>query len=138
MQVDVPGFEAEMAAQRARSKDAREEIDLTAQGMLNSLAGSLGQTEFVGYESLHGTAQVKALLVDEQQVQEAGPGRAGRLLARDLAAKGMHLQVHILLLARQSLWATSLFMARPKSSHAGVNSNSSVLIFCQKASAVSR
>ena len=73
-----------MAAQRARSKDAREEIDLTAQGMLNSLAGSLGQTEFVGYESLQGTGQVKALLVDGQQVQEAGPGKDVHVLMCEL------------------------------------------------------
>eukprot|EP00983_Pelagomonas_calceolata_P114366 1160088-Pelagomonas_calceolata.AAC.6 len=62
-----------MAAQRARSKDSREEIDLTTRGMLSSLASSLGSTQFIGYESLRGTGEVKALLVDGQQVQEAGP-----------------------------------------------------------------
>jgi alanyl-tRNA synthetase len=47
-QVDVPGFEAEMAAQRARSKDSREEIDLTSRGLLSALATSLG---YVAYRS---------------------------------------------------------------------------------------
>lgn len=73
-QVDVPGFEAEMAAQRARSKDSREEIDLTSRGLLSALATSLGRTQFVGYSSLQGPGHVQALLVDGQQVQEAGPG----------------------------------------------------------------
>ncbi|KAF5841375.1 tRNA synthetases class II (A)-domain-containing protein [Dunaliella salina] len=74
VQVDVPGFEKEMAAQRARSKDSREEIDLMSRGMLSSMASILGSTQFLGYESLQATGEVKALLVDGQQAQEARPG----------------------------------------------------------------
>lgn len=36
VQVNVPGLDTAMAAQCVGSKDAQEEIELTAQGMLNS------------------------------------------------------------------------------------------------------
>lgn len=44
-QVDTEGFEREMGAQRARSKESREEVDLTAQGALAALAPVVGPTQ---------------------------------------------------------------------------------------------
>ncbi len=49
MQVDVDSFEVEMEAQRARSKDSRESIDLTAQNVLADMASLVPATEFKGY-----------------------------------------------------------------------------------------
>ncbi|MBW4551367.1 MAG: alanine--tRNA ligase [Aphanocapsa sp. GSE-SYN-MK-11-07L] len=72
--VDVAGFEAEMAAQRDRSRDAHETIDLTVQGTLNQLAEQVKTTEFLGYSQFSATAEVAALLVHGQAVKAAEAG----------------------------------------------------------------
>ncbi|GFR49666.1 hypothetical protein Agub_g11812, partial [Astrephomene gubernaculifera] len=53
--VDVGGFEAEMEAQRQRSKESRETVDLTAQAGLAQLAAQVPPTSFTGYHSTHGS-----------------------------------------------------------------------------------
>jgi alanyl-tRNA synthetase len=73
-QVDAAGFQAEMEAQRQRSKEGREEIDLTAQASLGSLASSIGPTRFVGYDSLAGAARVVALVAGGRSVERAEAG----------------------------------------------------------------
>ncbi len=73
-QVDVAGFEVEMAAQRSRSKESREQIDLTAQSALAELAGSLPVTEFVGYTELKGAGTVQAVLVNGRPVDGVAAG----------------------------------------------------------------
>ena len=40
--VDTEGFGAAMAEQRRRSKDSREEVDLTAQGALAGMLDTVG------------------------------------------------------------------------------------------------
>jgi len=72
--VDAKGFEAEMAQQRQRSKDAHETIDLTAQGSLDALAQTLGSTAFLGYTDPVSTSQVAAILVEgvSKDAAEAG------------------------------------------------------------------
>ncbi len=72
--VDVVGFEAEMAAQRDRSRDAHETIDLTVQGTLDQLAEQVKTTEFLGYSQFAATAEVTALLVKGQAVKVAEAG----------------------------------------------------------------
>uniref|UniRef100_A0A7S0R1E0 Alanine--tRNA ligase n=1 Tax=Chlamydomonas leiostraca TaxID=1034604 RepID=A0A7S0R1E0_9CHLO len=72
--VDTAGFEAEMEAQRTRSKESRESIDLTAQSALAALAGRVGATDFTGYEALQGRGEVRGLVVEGRDAQEAGPG----------------------------------------------------------------
>eukprot|EP00775_Hariotina_reticulata_P010705 gene10705-10862_t len=73
--LDVEGFEAAMAAQRARSSSSREAIDLTAAGGgVGQLAQQLSHdTEFVGYDEsslqLDG-CRVVGLLVKGQPVPE--------------------------------------------------------------------
>lgn len=75
VELDLPGFEAAMAAQRARSSSSREAVDLTATGGgLGQLAEQLSAgSEFVGYDdsSLQlDVCQVVGLLVNGQPVQE--------------------------------------------------------------------
>ena len=77
--VDVEGFEAEMAQQRDRSRDAHETIDLTVQGTLDQLAEQIHPTEFVGYTEATGTAEVVALLVDGKTVDQAAAGTTVQL-----------------------------------------------------------
>jgi hypothetical protein len=73
VQLDQAGFQASMAAQRARSSASREAVDLTAAGAgLGQLAGQLGSgTVFEGYRDgsllLQG-CKVVGLLRDGQAV----------------------------------------------------------------------
>ncbi|MGL5083019.1 MAG: alanine--tRNA ligase [Microcoleaceae cyanobacterium] len=71
--VDVAGFEAEMEAQRRRSKDAHETIDLMVQSSLNKLA-DIHPTVFLGYTEPAVKAEVAAVLVQGQVVESAEPG----------------------------------------------------------------
>ncbi|PZD70712.1 Alanine--tRNA ligase [Acaryochloris thomasi RCC1774] len=70
--VDEKGFEAEMAKQRDRSRDAHETIDLTAQGALSQL--KIHPTEFLGYTQPDSSAAVKALLVEGKSADSAEAG----------------------------------------------------------------
>ncbi|MGP1383713.1 MAG: alanine--tRNA ligase [Thainema sp.] len=72
--VDLVEFEAEMEAQRQRSKDAHETIDLTIQGSLDKLAEHIHATAFLGYTDFLGQSQVMALLAAGQQVESASAG----------------------------------------------------------------
>lgn len=72
--VDVAGFEAEMEKQRERARAAVETIDLTVQGTLDTLAGQLRETEFLGYQQMASQSQVQLLLVEGQQVEAAAAG----------------------------------------------------------------
>ncbi len=74
--VDVEGFEAEMAAQRDRSRDAHETIDLTVQGTLDQLAEHIQTTEFLGYSQFALSAEVTAVLVNGQLAKSAEAGTA--------------------------------------------------------------
>ncbi|MEO1400075.1 MAG: alanine--tRNA ligase [Cyanobacteria bacterium J06635_1] len=74
LSVDVKGFEAAMAKQRQRSKDAHETIDLTVQGSLDKLAEHLHSTTFLGYTDMSSQSQVEALLVEGETVASAAAG----------------------------------------------------------------
>jgi alanyl-tRNA synthetase len=74
MTVDGEGFEAAMAAQRQRSKEAHETIDLTVQGSLDKLAEHIHSTQFTGYTEQQTTSRVEALLVEGETVEVAEAG----------------------------------------------------------------
>ena len=78
LQVDAEGFEAEMAAQRGRSREAVRALDLTAGGnALGDLAGRLGAaTAFIGYEHgpLRAQGSVLAILRNGESVESASAG----------------------------------------------------------------
>jgi alanyl-tRNA synthetase len=73
--VDLTGFEAEMAAQRQRSKNAHETIDLTVQGSLDTLAEHIHSTEFLGYTATSSSSRVEALLVEGESVDQIEAGQ---------------------------------------------------------------
>jgi len=70
--VDIAGFEAAMAYQRQRSREAQEMIDLTVQESLDQI--HLPPTSFLGYDQTVARAQVMALLVGDQLVETATGG----------------------------------------------------------------
>jgi alanyl-tRNA synthetase len=72
--VDEKGFETEMEAQRRRSKDAHETIDLTAQGSLDQLAESILPTAFLGHTEPLSEAVITAILVKGKSVESAEAG----------------------------------------------------------------
>ncbi|EIE20523.1 alanyl-tRNA synthetase [Coccomyxa subellipsoidea C-169] len=76
IQVDAAGFEAEMAAQKSRSREAVRSIDMTAGHALGDLAQQLGRTSFIGYE--HGPLRVPgsvlAILRGGSSVESASAG----------------------------------------------------------------
>ncbi|AFY71341.1 alanyl-tRNA synthetase [Thalassoporum mexicanum PCC 7367] len=74
LQVDVAGFEAEMAKQQARSKEAHTDIDLMAQTDWLGLAQKVGKTEFLGYANYSAEVKVLAVLINGVVVESAIAG----------------------------------------------------------------
>jgi alanyl-tRNA synthetase len=74
--VDAAGFEAEMAAQKSRSREAVRSIDMTAGHALGDLAQQLGRTSFIGYEHgpLRAPGSVLAILRGGSSVESASAG----------------------------------------------------------------
>jgi len=76
--VDVASFEACMAGQRKRSKDAAKDVDVTADNAIANLIGSSnnsGGTTFVGYSELIAQeATVVGLFKDGQLVEQVEAG----------------------------------------------------------------
>jgi alanyl-tRNA synthetase len=73
--VDVEGFEAAMAQQRARAREAWAGSGQKAQGAVwLALRDRLGATEFTGYEHVEGSGEVLALVRDGEQVTAAEAG----------------------------------------------------------------
>lgn len=71
--IDVDGFEAAMLEQKQKARSARGKGDAIVKDQLYSeLLERIGSTQFVGYETLHSTATVKALIVNGEEVQEVG------------------------------------------------------------------
>ncbi|NJK30860.1 MAG: alanine--tRNA ligase [Acaryochloris sp. SU_5_25] len=72
--VDEAGFAVEMEKQRDRARNAHETIDLTVQSTLDQLAEQIHPTAFLGYTDFSATAEVVALLVDGEAVDQASAG----------------------------------------------------------------
>ncbi|MGF1491970.1 MAG: alanine--tRNA ligase [Microcoleaceae cyanobacterium] len=78
--VDVEEFEAEMEAQRQRSKDAHETIDLMGQGNLLELMTHINPTAFLGYTEPMSEAKVEALIVEGNSAESAEAGAAVQIV----------------------------------------------------------
>jgi alanyl-tRNA synthetase len=73
--VDTAGFEAAMAAQRARARAAWVGSGETAQGRIwFELRERLGATEFLGYSTEKAEGMVLALLAGEEEIETAETG----------------------------------------------------------------
>ncbi|MDM7951906.1 MAG: alanine--tRNA ligase [Cyanobium sp. CZS 25K] len=78
--VDLEGFEAAMERQRQRAKAAAVSIDLTLQGAIDQVAGTLEPTHFRGYEALDQAACVLALVVNGDPATAAAAGDAVQIV----------------------------------------------------------
>ncbi|CAL8465000.1 g4535 [Coccomyxa elongata] len=76
IQVDAVGFEAEMASQKSRSREAARSIDMTAGHALGDLAQQLGSTSFIGYDHgpLRAPGSVLAIFRGGSSVDSASEG----------------------------------------------------------------
>ncbi|EFJ50164.1 hypothetical protein VOLCADRAFT_89008 [Volvox carteri f. nagariensis] len=95
VEVDVAGFDGEMEAQRQRSKESRETVDLTAQAGLAQLAAQthsrswlppgvripirtqrmrVGPTSFTGYSATRGCGRVVGLMREGKPVERVHAG----------------------------------------------------------------
>ncbi len=72
--IDVDAFAMEMEKQKTRGREAREFIDLTVQGSLDTLAEHIQVTEFLGYSQASSPAKVEVLLVDGKSVESVEAG----------------------------------------------------------------
>ena len=72
--VDIPGFEEEMEAQRTRARAAWKGGDATGAEVYRHLADELGPTAFTGYEVERDHGRILAILREGEQVQAAGEG----------------------------------------------------------------
>ena len=80
--VDTEGFEAEMALQRARAREAWSGSGQKAQGAVwLTLRDRLGPTDFTGYEAVEGAGEVLALVREGEQVDAAEAGQTVEVLA---------------------------------------------------------
>ena len=81
LSVDAEGFEAEMALQRARAREAWSGSGQKAQGAVwLALRDRLGPTDFTGYDHVDGTGELLALVIDGDQVDAAEAGQTVELL----------------------------------------------------------
>ncbi len=81
LEVDEPGFFAEMEKQRQRARASWKGADKTLQPVHQELAGKGYETEFTGYEQLEAVpGSVLALVGNQQLVPRLGPGEAGEVV----------------------------------------------------------
>ena len=80
--VDRAGFEAAMAAQRARARAAWQGSGARAtDGLWFGLRERVGASEFLGYDATKATGRIVALLRDGAEVEQAGEGDEVELVA---------------------------------------------------------
>jgi alanyl-tRNA synthetase len=74
-EVDLPGFQAAMAEQRARARAAwAGSGEAATERVWFEIKEAVGPTEFLGYATENAEAEIKALIVGGVSVTEAGPG----------------------------------------------------------------
>ena len=79
--VDTEGFEAAMAEQRDRSREHWKGSGQTASAAeWLAVRDRLGPTDFTGYDSVDGTGEVLALVVDGEAAEEAHEGAEAELV----------------------------------------------------------
>ena len=75
-QVDLPGFDAAMDAQKAQARAAWAGTGETGEAALwFDIAEEAGVTDFLGYDTLDAEAQVVAIVRDGARVERAEPGQ---------------------------------------------------------------
>jgi alanyl-tRNA synthetase len=75
LSVDVEGFEAAMAGQRAQSRENWQGSGQQATGATwFAVRDRLGPTEFIGYDHTEGTGEILAIVRDGEQVDRAEAG----------------------------------------------------------------
>jgi alanyl-tRNA synthetase len=75
VEVDMEGFEAEMAVQRERARSAwKGGVSAAAEVTYHSILDSHGPTDFLGYEEERSTARILAIQVGEDLVEEVEEG----------------------------------------------------------------
>ena len=83
IKVDAEGFERELAAQRKRAREAREETSFSSGEVEKLYAEFKDQTaedNFTGYHSLKEKAEVVGLLKDNQKVEKLSQGEKGEII----------------------------------------------------------
>lgn len=79
--VDTDGFDEAMKQQRDRSRARWSGSgDARSAAIWNTLADTLGDTDFVGYDQLTGTSPVAAIVVDGEQVKHLSAGTEAALV----------------------------------------------------------
>jgi len=75
--VEQEGFTRAMEQQRSRARRARQETEYITEkaARLKTVIEQTGETEFVGYESLTSKSTIKAIFVDDRQVEQAAAGQ---------------------------------------------------------------
>ncbi len=75
--VEQEGFTNAMEQQRSRARSARQETEYISEkaAYLKTVIEQTGETVFVGYETLTSKSIVKAIFVDDHQVEQAGAGQ---------------------------------------------------------------
>ena len=81
LEIDEPGFFAEMEKQRQRARASWKGAGKTLQPVHQELAGKGYGTEFTGYEQLEAVpGSVLALVANQQLVPRLGPGEEGEVV----------------------------------------------------------
>jgi alanyl-tRNA synthetase len=78
--IDIDGYNLAMKEQIEIAQGARESIDLTVQGSLDKLAEHIHGTEFLGYTQANSQAEVVALLLAGESVEEADAGTSVQIV----------------------------------------------------------
>jgi alanyl-tRNA synthetase len=80
LEVDRPGFEAEMDKQRERARASWRGADRVAIAPAYQEILAAGRTKFLGYEGLEAQAKVTAIIVDSQRVESIGAGQTAEIV----------------------------------------------------------
>ncbi|HMA59725.1 MAG TPA: alanine--tRNA ligase [Halanaerobiales bacterium] len=81
--VDEDGFEAEMAKQKQRAREAREEVGFGSSKedeLLKEISGEIDKTEFVGYKHMSNQAQILKIIKDGELVEKLKEGEEGEII----------------------------------------------------------
>jgi len=75
--VEQEGFTRAMGQQRSRARNARQETEYISgkAAWLKTVIEQTGETVFVGYETLTSQSTIKAIFVEDQQVEQASVGQ---------------------------------------------------------------
>ncbi len=82
LEVDTEGFKDEMAKQRERARNARDEGGFaSSHDLYEELASELDiSTDFIGYHNLKTEAEIKAIIVDGEKVESISPDQKGEII----------------------------------------------------------